>query len=99
MFDHLLPTIPHQETHFLSDPTANESVLFLPGGKVMLVDLGIQSFVKNVVSITIAGAVLAGVGVYGIIWADQRLNANRKVRVAKQAPTSPTSPLSEYDSE
>ena len=45
----------------------------------MVVDLGIQSFVKDVVSIAIAGAVVVGVGVYGLIWADQRLKSKRRV--------------------
>ena len=47
----------------------------------MIVNLSIQSFVKNVVSVAIAGAVILGAGVYGIIWADQRLK-NRPKTVA-----------------
>lgn len=87
------PEVPthHTDTSFLSDPTTNENVIFLPGGKVMIVDLGIQSFVKNLVAVVIAGGVLVGVGVYGILWADQRLKKNRKV-VLNQ-PGAPPAPV------
>jgi hypothetical protein len=79
----------HSTTSFAlssdSDPTASERVIFLPGGKTMVVDLGIQSFVKNIVSVTIAGVVVLGATAYGLVWAEKKLKRRpQQVRVARR---------------
>ena len=77
------PSHHHDSTSFSSDdPIAGEKVIFLPGGKVMVVDWGIESFVKNFVAIAISGAVILGAAAYGLIWADKKLKQRRQpVRV------------------
>lgn len=76
----------HSETSF-ADPIANEHVIFLPGGKVMVVDWGIQSFAKNVVSIAIAGVVAAGAAAAALLWADERMKQKRRaVTVQRSGP-------------
>jgi len=74
-------------TSFSSDPTATEKVIILPGGRAMVVDWGIESFVKNFVAIAISGAVILGATAYGLIWADKKLKQRRQpVRVGPPAP-------------
>ena len=93
---HIAGNDSHSETSFQVDPTANEHVIFLPGGKVMVVDWGIQSFAKNVVSFTIAGVVAAGAGIAALMWADNRMKKNaNSVNVQKSAPVAE----SEHDDE
>lgn len=93
MLDHLLGAefhapIPHHDTTSFGDPTATERVIFLPGGKAMIVDWNMEAFVKGVVSFTIAGAVLVGAGAYGLMWADQRLKNKQKPGVAPRRPVA-----------
>ena len=77
----------HSTTSFGSDnPIENEHVIFLPGGKVMVVDWGLQSFAKTAVSITIAGVVAAGAAVAAVLWADARAKRRRAVIVQRNAP-------------
>jgi mannose/fructose/N-acetylgalactosamine-specific phosphotransferase system component IIC len=52
----------------------------------MVVDWNIESFVKGVVSVTIAGAVVIGAGVYGLMWADQRIKNKQKRGVVPRRP-------------
>ena len=79
----------HASTFFANDdPILREKVIFLPGGKVMVVDWGIQSFAKTVVSVAIAGAVAAGAAVGAILWADARMKSKRQVRVAQPSHES-----------
>ena len=82
------PSHHHEEpTSFSSDnPIAGEKVIFLPGGKVMVVDWGIESFVKNFVAIAISGVVILGAAAYGLVWADKKLKQRRPpVRVGPAA--------------
>ena len=80
-------TSDHLETTFnLDNPIANEHVIFLPGGKVMVVDWGIQSFAKTVVSVAIAGAVAAAAAVGAVLWADARVKRRRAVVIQRNAP-------------
>lgn len=77
----------HSASHFNKDnPISNEHVIFLPGGKVMVVDWGIQSFAKTVVSVAIAGVVAVGAAVAAIIWADNRIEKKRSVQVRRSGP-------------
>ena len=39
----------------------------------MVFDWGLESFAKNVVSVAIAGAVIAGAGIGALLWAENRL--------------------------
>ena len=84
-FVHAVPPHHHDDpsvTSFSSDPTANERVIILPGGRAMVVDWGIESFVKNFVAIAISGAVIIGAAAYGLIWADKKLKQRKQpVRV------------------
>lgn len=86
----------HPSTCF-SDPTETERVIFLPGGKAMVVDWNIESFVKGVVSVTIAGAVVIGAGVYGLMWADQRIKNKQKRGVAPRRPQAKSDSESSSD--
>lgn len=77
----------HSVSAFNKDnPISNEHVIFLPGGKVMVVDWGIQSFAKTVVSVAIAGVVAVGAAVAAIIWADNRIEKKRSVQIRRSGP-------------
>jgi len=88
---------PPLPTAFTSDPTATEKVIFLPGGKTMVVDWGIQSFVKNVVSVAIAGVVVLGATAYGIVWVDKKLKQRKQVaQQVRIGPRKPPTPDDDY---
>ena len=92
--------VSHDSTSFGSDnPVANEHVIFLPGGKVMVVDYGIQSFAKTVVSLAIAGVVAAGAAVGVILWADSRVKRRNAVTVRRAGEPVPSAPPMESGSE
>jgi hypothetical protein len=90
----------HSTTSFESEnPIANEHVIFLPSGKVMVVDYGIQSFAKNVVSVAIAGIVAAGAAVGVVLWADARVKQRNAVTVQRSGGPGPSAPPAESGSE
>lgn len=90
----------HSSTSFSSDnPISNEHVIFLPGGKVMVVDYGIQSFAKTVVSIAIAGLVSAGAAIGVVLWADSRVKRRNAVVVRRSGDPMPSAPPPDSGSE
>ena len=79
-----------------SDPTATEKIIILPGGKAMVVDWGIESFVKNFVTIAISGAVILGAAAYGLIWADKKLKQRKRPAVRVGPPNQESDHESEH---
>ena len=80
-----------------NDPTANERVIILPGGRAMVVDWGIESFVKNFVAIAISGAVIIGAAAYGLIWADKKLKQRKQPPVRVGPPAQQQAPSDNDD--